>query len=137
MRFIKYALTAAASIGLIGPAMAAEMTGAEIKDLIFGNTVYTEPLEGSFTGQAGGQGVLYYTPDGTGLFKTAKGAIWHGNWTIKDNTFCPNWKEAADKSSCSKYDKRGDTIFIINATTGQVRAKILKTAPGNAENLKP
>ena len=43
----------------------------------------------------------------------------------------------APNNPCAKYDKQGDTISVINSATGQVRGKILKTAPGNAEKLAP
>jgi hypothetical protein len=119
----------------ISTAVAAEMTGSEIKDLIFGKSVYLETAAGSVTGTSG-QGVIYYSADGTALYKTPKGIIWHGTWAIKDNANCSNWKEAG-KVACSKYDKQGTTISLINPENGQIRAKILKTAPGNAENLMP
>jgi hypothetical protein len=32
---------------------------------------------------------------------------------------------------------RGKSITIIDVKSGQVRAKIVKTAPGNAEKLAP
>jgi len=124
-----------ASMFLAGPSMAAELTGAEIKDLISGKTIYLETTSGSATGKAG-QGVIYFAADGIALYKTPMGVMWHGNWVIKDNTNCSNWKEAPN-AACSKYDKQGDTLTIINASTGQVRGKIVKTAPGNVENLAP
>jgi hypothetical protein len=120
---------------LAGPAAAAELTGAEIKDFLSGKTIYTETTAASVTGTPG-KGVIYYAADGSALFKTPSGAIWHGTWAVKDNTNCSNWKEAPN-NPCSKYEKQGDTINIINTATGQVRAKIVKTAPGNAENLAP
>ena len=136
MRFIKHFLICAiGSVCLIGFAAAAELTGAEIKDLLSGKTVYLETAAGSVTGTVG-QGVIYFAADGMALYKTPKGVMWHGNWVIKDNTNCTSWKEAAN-NACSKYDKQGDTVSIINATTGQVRAMIVKTAPGNAEKLAP
>jgi hypothetical protein len=123
-------------ISFIGTPMAAELTGAEIKDMISGKTVYLETsAAGSVTG-ASGQGVIYYAPDGTGLYKTPKGVMWHGTWEIKGNANCSTWKEAGNVA-CSKYDKQGDTVSIVNAETGQVRAKVLKTASGNAEKLAP
>jgi hypothetical protein len=120
---------------LASPAAAAELTGAEIKDLVSGKTLYNDTTASSVTGTPG-RGVIYYAADGSALFKTPSGAMWHGNWVIKDNTICSNWKEAPN-NPCSKYDKQGDAINIINSATGQVRAKIVKTAPGNAENLAP
>jgi hypothetical protein len=119
---------------LIGSATAAELTGAEIKELISGKTVYQE-LTASITG-TNGTGVMYYDPNGTVLYKTPKGVMWHGTWTIKDNTSCNDWKEMPN-NACTKYDKQGDTITNINAQTGQVRGKIVKTVPGNAEKLAP
>jgi hypothetical protein len=115
--------------------LAAGEMGAEIKDLVSGKSVYLELTAASATGTLG-QGVIYYAPDGSELYKTAKGATWHGTWTITDNTLCNDWKEASN-NPCTKYDKQGDTITVIIATTGQIRGKILKTVPGNAEKLAP
>ena len=119
---------------LIGNAIAAEMTGPEIKQFLSGKTVYLE-LTATSSGGAG-QGVIYYAADGTALYKTAKGALWHGTWAIKDNTACTDWKEFPN-NPCSKYDKQGDAVMQINAVTGQPRGKILRTADGNAEKLAP
>ena len=135
MHFIKHTIAAAASFCLIGPAMAAEMTGAELKDFLSGKTTYSEATAASASGAAG-QSVLYFAPDGTVLYKTPKGAIWHGTWTIKGNTVCNVWKEATN-TPCRKYDKQGDAVTVLNSENGQVVSKIIKTAPGNAENLKP
>jgi len=92
-------------------------------------------LTASVTG-AQGLGVIYYDPNGTVLYKTPKGVIWHGTWTIKDNTACVDWKESPN-NPCTKYDKQGDAIMSINVATGVARGKVVKTAPGNAENLAP
>ena len=128
------AIAAACFVYLIGAARAAEMTGPEIKQFLSGKTVYLE-LTATSSGGAG-QGVIYYAADGTALYKTAKGALWHGTWAIKDNTACTDWKEFPN-NPCSRYDKQGDAIMQINAVTGQPRGKILKTADGNAEKLAP
>jgi len=53
---------------LIGSATAAEMTGAAIKELISGKTVYLE-----LTSVTNGKGVIYYDAKGTLLYKTPKG----------------------------------------------------------------
>jgi hypothetical protein len=119
---------------LIGSATAAELTGAEIKDLISGKTAYLE-LTASVTG-TNGKGVMYYDANGTVLYKTPKGDMWHGTWTIKDNTACLDWKELPN-NACTKYDKQGDTITNVNVQTGQTRGKIVRIAPGNVENLAP
>ncbi len=134
-RLTSIAIAISASIALLAPAIAAELTGPEIKDMLSGKTVYLETAPGSVTGTAG-QGVIYYAADGTALYKTPKGVMWHGTWEIKGNTNCSNWKEAPN-APCSKYDKQGDAVTIINSATGQVRAKIVKTVPGNAEKLAP
>jgi hypothetical protein len=97
-------------------------------------TVYLE-LTASVTG-TNGKGVMYYDPNGTILYKTPKGDMWHGTWAIKGNTACNDWKELAN-NACTKYDKQGDTITNVNVQTGQTRGKIVKTAPGNVENLTP
>jgi hypothetical protein len=128
-------IVAAGVVGLIGPAFATDMTGAEIKTFLSGNTVYLETTAASSSGQAG-QAAIYWAADGTALFKTASGSIMHGTWVIKDNTNCTDWKERPG-SGCVRYDKTGDTITAVDAASGKVRAKIVKTAAGNAENLKP
>ena len=126
--------TAIGSICLLGSATAAELTGAEIKDLISGKSVYLE-LTASITGTQG-QGIIYYDPNGTALYKTPKGVMWHGTWKIDGNTACTDWKEQAN-NPCTKYDKQGDTISTINVATGVARGKITKSVPGNAEKLTP
>jgi hypothetical protein len=56
------------AIFLVGPATAADLTGAELKTLLSGKSVY---LENTATSAAGaGQGVLYYAVDGSALYKT-------------------------------------------------------------------
>ncbi len=87
------------------------------------------------SGQAG-QGVIYWAEDGTALFKTASGAIMHGKWEVKGNTNCAEWKERPN-AGCTRYDKVGDVITVIDVASGQARAKIVKTALGNAEKLAP
>jgi hypothetical protein len=72
-------------VGLIGSAHAADMTAAEIKAFLSGNTIYLETTAASATGKPG-QGVIYWAADGTSLYKTPTGAIWHGKWEIKGNT---------------------------------------------------
>ena len=128
-------VTTIATVACIGSALAADLTGAEIKTLITGNSVYIETSAASVTGKAG-QGIIYYPGDGTALYKTPTGAMWHGKTEIKGNTVCTDWQERPN-TACSRYDKVGDTISIIDATTGQARAKIVKTAPGNPEKLAP
>ena len=122
MRAIEHAvISALGSVWLIGSATAADLTGAQIKELISGKSIY---LENSATSTAGaGQGVIYYAADGTALYKTGQGKILHGTWTIKENTACIDWKERPN-NPCSRYDKQGDTITVINVATGQPGADI-------------
>ncbi len=122
-------------VGLIGSALAVDMTGTEIKGFLSGKTVYLETTAASATGKAG-QGVIYWAEDGTALYKTPTGAMWHGTWQIKGNTACTDWKEKPN-NPCVRWDKTGDTYTIIDAPSGQTRAKVVKTAPGNAEKLAP
>ena len=122
-------------VGLIGWALAADMTGADIKAFISGKTVYLETTAVSASGKAG-QGVIYWAEDGTALYKTPTGAMWHGKWEIKGNTNCTDWKERPN-TACTRYDKVGDTVTVFDTVSGQVRAKIVNTAPGNAEKLAP
>jgi hypothetical protein len=122
-------------VGLFGSALAADLTGAEIKAFLSGKTVYLEATAASASGQAG-QGVIYWAEDGTALYKTPSGTIMHGKWEIKGNTNCTDWKERPG-TGCVRYDKAGDTVTVIDTASGQTRAKIVKTAPGNAEKLTP
>jgi hypothetical protein len=136
MRIVACALIATTGVvGVTGSVLAADMTGAEIKAFLSGRTIYVETTAASASGQAG-QGVIYWAEDGTALFKTPSGALMHGKWEIKGNTNCPEWKERPG-SACVRYDKAGDTVTVIDAASGQVRAKVVKTAPGNAEKLGP
>ena len=136
MRTVALAIFAAtAAVGLIGSAFAADMTGAEIKALYAGNTIYLETTAASAAGKAG-EGVIYWAEDGTALYKTPTGAMWHGKWEIKGNTACVDWKERPN-NPCTRWDKTGDAVSIVDAASGQVRAKVVKTAPGNAEKLAP
>jgi hypothetical protein len=136
MRIVSRALIVTAGVvGLVGSALAADMTGAEIKAFVSGKTAYLETTADSSTGKAG-QGVIYWTANGTALYKTAMGVMWHGKWEIKGDTLCPNWKEKPN-SPCARYDKTGDMIMIVDTLSGKARAKVVKTAIGNAEKLNP
>jgi hypothetical protein len=134
MRTVAHAIIVAAAVaGLSGSALAADLTGAEIKALISGKTVYNETTATSASGQAG-QGVIYWAEDGTALYKTASGALWHGTWQITGNTNCTAWKERPG-TACVRYDKTGDVVTTIDVASGQVRSRIVKMVPGNAEKL--
>lgn len=135
MRFMTYAAIAATStFALTLAANAADLSEAELKDMLVGKTVYLElQAAGSVTG-AGGQGAIFYNTNGTAHYKTPKGEIWQGQYTFKANTLCTDWKQAPN-NACTRYDKQGDTITLINIATGQPRGKIIKTAAGNPEKL--
>ena len=119
--------------GLINVAHAADMTGAEIKTFISGKTGYLETTAASVSGMAG-KVIIYWAADGTALQKTPSGTMMHGKWQIKDNTNCIEWTEKPG-TGCVRYDKTGDGVAVIDVASGKVRAKIVKTAPGNAEKL--
>jgi hypothetical protein len=133
MRIVARLVIATGVVGLIGSALAADLTEAEIKNLLIGKTVYVETLAGTSTG-AIGQGIIFYAPDGMAHFKTPKGELWQGKYTFKGNTLCTDWKQLPN-NPCSRYDKQGDTINIVNIATGQARAKVAKTVAGNPEKL--
>lgn len=122
-------------VGLVGSAIAADMTGAEIKAFLSDKTAYLETTAAS-AGGAAGQVVIYWGKDGTALYRTPSGTMMHGTWEIKGNTNCTDWKERPG-TGCVRYDKAGDIVTVIDATSGATRAKIAKTAPGNAEKLAP
>ena len=116
-------------------AFAADMTGAEIKTFLSGKTTYLETTAASAGGVVG-QVVIYWAEDGTALYKTPSGAMMHGKWETKGNTNCTDWKERPG-TGCVRYDKAGDGVTVIDVGSGKIRAKIVKTAPGNAEKLMP
>ena len=74
---VRAALAAAGLVAVVGTAIAADMTGDEIKAFTSGKTVYIETTPASVTGTPG-QGVIYWAEDGTALYKTPTGALWHG-----------------------------------------------------------
>ena len=136
MRFVKEAvLVIAGVIGLIGSAFAAEMTGAEIKTLLSRKRAYLETTTASASGQEGNV-VICWNADRTALYKAPNGNMMHGKWETKDNTLCADWKERPG-NGCVRYEKTGDVVTVFDATSGQARAKIVKTVPGNAEKLTP
>jgi hypothetical protein len=128
-------LSMAIAAGMTQSAQAADMTGAEIKSFLAGKTAYLETTAASAGGQAG-QVVIYWADDGTALYKTPAGVVMHGNWEVKGNTNCTEWKERPN-TGCVRYDKTGDVVTVVDVNTGQVRAKIVKTVPGNVEKLGP
>ena len=129
------ALLAVITLALAGNALAADMTGAEIKAFAWGKTVYLETTAAGVSGQKG-QSVIYWTEDGVALNKTPNGSIMHGKTEIKGNLSCTAWKENPG-AGCARWNKQGDTVTIIDEKSGEVRAKIIKTAPGNVEKLAP
>ena len=75
MRIVTPALIVTAGVaGLVGSALAADMTGAEIKAFVTDKTAYLETTADSSTGKAG-QGVIYWAPDGTALYNTPMGVM--------------------------------------------------------------
>jgi hypothetical protein len=72
-----------------------------------------------------------YTNRRKGLSGTAPGP----SWSIKSDHYCSDWKEGP-KRARMKVEKPGDTVSFLDSESGQLRIKVLKTVPGNAENLK-
>jgi hypothetical protein len=128
-------LVTAGVVGFIGPASAADMTGAEIKAFLSDKTAYLETTAASAGGVAG-QVVIYWSADGTALYRTPSGSMMHGTWEVKGNTNCTAWKERPG-TGCVRYDKAGEIVTVIDVASGQTRAKIVKTAAGNIEKLAP
>ena len=109
---LKFASVVIVGVGLWATAVqAADMTGADIKTLISGNTAYLslrQPTAGT------GEGIIFYNADGNATFKTPKGAIWHGSWVIKDNTVCIDWKELPEQSPARVTKRSGRRCRPIN-----------------------
>src|SRR5262245_32166869 len=123
MRTIVRAMFIAGVVGLLGSALAADMTGDELKAYLSGKTIYLETTPASATGKAG-QGVIFWATDGTALYKTPTGAMWHGKWETKGNILCADWKEKPN-NPCTRWDKAGDAVSIIDVASSQVRAKVV------------
>jgi outer membrane lipoprotein-sorting protein len=123
-----------ATLGLIGSVFAADMSEAEISAFLKGKTTYLETTAASATAKPG-QGAIYWANDGTAFYKTPSGAVWHGKWsTGEPDRLCVDWKERPN-NGCVKYVKDGDKVTIHTEGTGELRATIVKTATGNAENI--
>ena len=129
----------AASISVIAllstPAIAADMTGDELGKFLIGRTYYLEVTAGGTLAHSG-RAILYFSPDGVVLNRIPSGKIQQGAWTIDGNTVCVTWKDLPP-NPCSRYDKQGDVVTVINIATGQSRGRIIKTADGIVENFKP
>ena len=116
-------------------AHAADMTGAEIKAFLAGKTAYLETTAASAGGQAG-QVVIIGAMTARRSTRRLAGGVMQGKWEVKGNTNCTEWKERPDTGRV-RYDKTGDVVTVVDVNSGQVRAMILKTVPGNAEKLGP
>ena len=114
---------------------AADMSADELRKFLIDRTYYLDVAAGGTLAQAG-QATIYFAPDSTVLNRIPSGKIQHGTWTIKDNTVCVAWRDLPP-NPCSRYDKQGDIVTVINVETGQPRGKISKSADGNVESLKP
>jgi hypothetical protein len=68
--------------------------------------------------------------------RAAPNLEWLIYWAEDGNTACTDWKEKPN-NPCVRWDKTGDTYTILDGISGQTRAKVVKTAPGNAEKLAP
>ena len=101
--FARAIIVTAGVVGLAASALAADMTGADLKAFLSGKTIYIQTTAASATGTPG-QGVIYWAEDGTALYKTPTGAMWHGKWEIKGNTLCADWKERPN-NPCTRFDK--------------------------------
>ena len=114
-------------------ALAADLAGPEIIKLISGNTLYIDYAADNRSG-APGQGANYYTADGKVAIKFPDGKVQKGTWTLKDNSTCIVW-EGLPVPPCTKYDKAGDKITLINLGTGKPRGTVSKVVAGNPEKL--
>ncbi len=127
------ALLAIAGLAVMTPASAADMTGAEITKLVSGNTVYIA-FEAGNAATGAGDGMIHYTADGKVSSKFPNGQAWKGVYVIKDNTSCITW-EGRPPNPCTRYDKQGETVTLINTADGKPRGKVTKTVAGNPEKL--
>jgi hypothetical protein len=110
MRFI---VAAAIVLGSLSSAMAADMTGPELKALMQNGK--TLSLGG---GGSGYQGSLTINADGTasGSATTDKGKVIEiqGTWRVKGNKFCRSWKGLdGGKEVCETWRKNSDNNVTV------------------------
>ncbi|HXD47021.1 MAG TPA: hypothetical protein VN655_18005 [Pseudolabrys sp.] len=117
------------------PAIAEDMSSDQLRKFLVGRTYFLEVTAGGTLAHAG-QATLFFAPSGVVLNRIPSGKIQQGTWTIKDNTVCVEWKDLPP-NPCSRYDKRGDVVTVVNIATGRPRGRIVKSVDGNAENLTP
>jgi hypothetical protein len=134
--FVRSSLLAAI-VFFAGPACADDLNADQIRQLISGKTVYMETTANSET-RAAGAAHQFFAADGSVLFKTAKGELWTGTWSIHNgrprgaDSVCIDWKQIQN-NGCYFFDKQGETVSI--KAGGVVLAKIGKIADGNVEKL--
>jgi len=117
------------------PAIAADMSADELRRFLRGRTYYLETIAGGTLAQSG-QAILYFAPEGAVLNRIPSGKVLQGAWTIKGKTVCVVWKDLPP-NPCSRYDRQGDIVTVINVGTGQPRGRIIKSSDGNVEGLQP
>lgn len=111
------------------------MSSDELRQFLVGRTYFLETTAGGTLAQSG-QAVLYFASGGIVINRIPSGKIQQGTGTIKDGTVCVMWKDLPP-NPCSRYDKQGDVVTVINAQTEQARGRIIKSVDGNVEGLKP
>jgi hypothetical protein len=123
---------------MLGQKNAIEASGAKPStgwELISGKSLYLETTSASVTGTPG-QGVLYYAADGPHYTRPRKAAcgMEHGkSWATLPALIGRKRLIILASNMISKATRPA----IVNAATGQTRAKVRRIAAGHAENLAP
>ncbi|MCB1725044.1 MAG: hypothetical protein KDJ39_15265 [Gammaproteobacteria bacterium] len=110
------------------------MTGAEIEQLVSGNTTYGKHETKGFTSYS------YNRPDGTAVGRNTRDGDTTGTWRVKDDMICRQ-REGDPKENCQKVKDNGDgTYNRYQASKNVMRGDIhvftwTKVVPGNPENL--
>jgi hypothetical protein len=109
-------IVVALAVAGAGTAVAAEMTGPEIKAAFSGKNTSFRTADGKFTGKA------LYKPDGTSVMSGANlpvAADDTGKWRVKGNQFCSSWKKnGSGQERCVTFTKQPDGS--LKASNGNI-----------------
>jgi hypothetical protein len=103
-------LAAAAALGSAATASAENLTGAQLRILLAGHTIYISAPFGSLP--------IRYNPSGTMVAKSKAMSIYsggveedHGTWRISGDQFCQRWKLwQSGREQCFSVMRTGSTL---------------------------
>lgn len=103
------AIAAACCFAFLTPAMAQELSGAEVEALLKGKTFNTEDFGGTGTIAWGDDGAITVDvtkPDGSKVSDV-------GTYRFDDSGYCSTWSTLRTEEKCFKLQKTSDTTYEI------------------------